>query len=185
MFWRVRSQVHELRPAPTSLPMSPRGTSVPTARFDVRMPEPAPPVARGLVARGMIALIRVYQRVLSPLLVLLFGPACRFEPSCSKYAVACIAGHGAMRGSLLSIVRLCKCHPFHSGGFDPPPPGSHGRFPPSPLGSSPEQIPLEGGHFEHTHALSSSNSGCDSHSDSSSVSQSDSSGEAHALSLRP
>ena len=42
--------------------------------------------------------------------------------SCSRYAVACLESHGALRGGLLSIVRLCKCHPFHPGGFDPPPP---------------------------------------------------------------
>jgi putative membrane protein insertion efficiency factor len=70
-----------------------------------------------VVARLLLLLIRAYQRVLSPLL----GNVCRFEPSCSRYAVACIESHGAMRGSLLSVVRLCKCHPFHPGGFDPPP----------------------------------------------------------------
>jgi hypothetical protein len=65
----------------------------------------------------LIALIKLYQKTLSRLL----GPRCRFEPSCSRYAVACLEEHGALRGSLLSIVRLCKCHPFHPGGFDPPP----------------------------------------------------------------
>jgi putative membrane protein insertion efficiency factor len=70
-----------------------------------------------MIARFLVALIRLYQRWLSPLL----GNVCRFEPSCSRYAVACLEGHGAARGSLLSIVRLCKCHPFHPGGFDPPP----------------------------------------------------------------
>src|SRR5262249_22530938 len=59
---------------------------------------------------------------LSRLLVAVFGPACRFEPSCSRYAVACLEGHGALRGTLLSVRRLCKCHPFHPGGYDPPPP---------------------------------------------------------------
>ena len=71
-----------------------------------------------MVSRLFIGLIRIYQRLLSPLL----PPACRFEPSCSRYAVACLGTHGALRGSLLSVVRLCKCHPFHPGGFDPPPP---------------------------------------------------------------
>jgi putative membrane protein insertion efficiency factor len=46
---------------------------------------------------------------------------CRFEPSCSSYAAACLESHGALMGGLLSIVRLCKCHPFHPGGYDPPP----------------------------------------------------------------
>jgi putative membrane protein insertion efficiency factor len=70
-----------------------------------------------VIAKLLVALIRVYQKTLSPLL----GNVCRFEPSCSRYAVACLQMHGAARGSLLSFVRLCKCHPFHPGGYDPPP----------------------------------------------------------------
>ena len=70
-----------------------------------------------MIARVLIALVRAYQLVLSPW----FGRVCRFEPSCSRYAVACLERHGAMKGSLLSVKRLCKCHPFHDGGFDPPP----------------------------------------------------------------
>lgn len=70
-----------------------------------------------MIARLLLVLIRGYQLAISPLL----GPACRFEPSCSRYAAACIHTHGAARGSLLSLLRLCKCHPFHAGGFDPPP----------------------------------------------------------------
>ena len=65
----------------------------------------------------LIWLIHLYQRTISRLL----GPRCRFEPSCSRYAAACIESQGALRGSLLSIVRVCKCHPFHPGGYDPPP----------------------------------------------------------------
>lgn len=74
-----------------------------------------------MFARLMIAVLRLYQRLLSPLL----GNVCRFEPSCSRYAVACLEGHGALRGGLLSVARVCKCHPFHPGGFDPPPPPRH------------------------------------------------------------
>jgi putative membrane protein insertion efficiency factor len=66
----------------------------------------------------LLLLIRAYQLVLSPLL----GPVCRFEPSCSRYAAACIDGHGALHGSWLAIRRVCRCHPFHPGGYDPPPP---------------------------------------------------------------
>ena len=73
----------------------------------------------------LIALIRVYQQTLSRLLLAAFGPMCRFEPSCSRYAVACLEGQGALRGTLLSVKRLCKCHPFHPGGYDPPPPPRH------------------------------------------------------------
>jgi putative membrane protein insertion efficiency factor len=80
-------------------------------------PEPAGSSARGVLARVLIAFIRFYQLAISPWL----GRACRFEPSCSRYAVACLESHGAARGSLLSVKRLCKCHPFHAGGYDPPP----------------------------------------------------------------
>ncbi len=75
-----------------------------------------------MLAKLLLLLIRVYQATLSRLILALVGPVCRFEPSCSRYAAACIAGHGALRGSLLSIKRLCKCHPLHPGGYDPPPP---------------------------------------------------------------
>lgn len=75
-----------------------------------------------MLAKLLIALIRVYQATLSRLLLAAFGPVCRFEPSCSRYAVACLQSHGALRGSLLSAKRLIRCHPFHPGGFDPPPP---------------------------------------------------------------
>ncbi|MEZ4219824.1 MAG: membrane protein insertion efficiency factor YidD [Polyangiaceae bacterium] len=70
-----------------------------------------------MLAKILIALIRVYQLTLSPLL----GPVCRFEPSCSRYAVRCLELHGAFRGSLLTFWRLLRCHPFHPGGYDPPP----------------------------------------------------------------
>ncbi|WP_104979703.1 membrane protein insertion efficiency factor YidD [Sorangium cellulosum] len=75
-----------------------------------------------MLAKLLLALIRAYQVTLSRLIVAAMGPVCRFEPSCSRYAAACIVGHGALRGSLLSLKRLCRCHPFHPGGFDPPPP---------------------------------------------------------------
>jgi putative membrane protein insertion efficiency factor len=81
-----------------------------------------------MIARLLIMFVRLYQRTLSPFL----GNVCRFEPSCSRYAVACLEAHGALRGSLLSIGRLCKCHPFHPGGYDPPPPAP--RLPLSALG---------------------------------------------------
>src|SRR5690242_15303927 len=79
---------------------------------------------QAVIRRLLLSLIRLYQRAISPL----WGPVCRFEPSCSAYAASCIEAHGVLRGSLLSAVRLCKCHPFHPGGFDPPPP--RGQRPP-------------------------------------------------------
>lgn len=80
----------------------------------------APP--RSTVRWLLLLVIRVYQMTLSKVIRALLGNVCRFEPSCSAYAYACIRSHGAVRGSLLSAKRLSKCHPFHPGGFDPPPP---------------------------------------------------------------
>lgn len=71
-----------------------------------------------LFARLLIGMIRGYQLLLSPLL----GPSCRFEPSCSRYAIACLSTHGPLRGSWLAVRRVSRCHPFHPGGYDPPPP---------------------------------------------------------------
>jgi uncharacterized protein len=65
----------------------------------------------------LLALIRLYQLTLSPLL----GKSCRFEPSCSRYTAACIQLHGPGRGVWLGLRRLARCHPFHAGGYDPPP----------------------------------------------------------------
>ena len=73
--------------------------------------------AASMLARALIFVVRLYQWFLRPIL----GGSCRFEPSCSRYAVACLESHGAARGSLLSVRRLCKCHPFHPGGVDLPP----------------------------------------------------------------
>ncbi|MCC6526098.1 MAG: membrane protein insertion efficiency factor YidD [Polyangiaceae bacterium] len=75
-----------------------------------------------MIARLLVAFVRLYQLTLSRLILAIFGPVCRFEPSCSHYAVACLRSHGALRGSLLSLRRLSKCHPLHPGGYDPPPP---------------------------------------------------------------
>jgi putative membrane protein insertion efficiency factor len=92
------------------------------------------------MAHLLLALITLYQRTLSRLLYAAFGPICRFEPSCSRYAAACVRGHGALRGSLLSIKRVSRCHPFHPGGWDPPPPprgtSAPSSPPVSPLGES-------------------------------------------------
>jgi uncharacterized protein len=71
-----------------------------------------------VIARVLVAPIRLYQLIISPLL----GPRCRFYPSCSAYAVEALTRHGALRGSWLAIRRLARCHPWNPGGVDPVPP---------------------------------------------------------------
>ena len=68
-------------------------------------------------ARAAILLLRIYKRVISPLL----PPACRFTPTCSVYAVEAYARHGFMRGSWLSVRRVARCQPFGGSGHDPVP----------------------------------------------------------------
>lgn len=82
--------------------------------------------------RWAIALIRVYQLTISPML----GPTCRFAPSCSHYAQACLHDHGLLRGSWLTLRRLSRCHPFHPGGYDPPPPSLSAELGNPQLGDS-------------------------------------------------
>ena len=70
------------------------------------------------MGRLVILFVRVYQYLISPVL----GPHCRFYPSCSHYAVEAIERHGLLRGVLLAVRRLSRCHPWHPGGVDPVPP---------------------------------------------------------------
>lgn len=70
------------------------------------------------IAGLLIAIIGVYKKFLSPLL----PPSCRFQPTCSTYAVEAIRLHGALRGSFLAAKRIGKCHPLNPGGYDPVPP---------------------------------------------------------------
>jgi putative membrane protein insertion efficiency factor len=65
--------------------------------------------------RGAIALLRGYQRWISPLL----GARCKYYPSCSEYAVQAIGRYGILRGSVLATWRLLRCNPFSHGGYDP------------------------------------------------------------------
>lgn len=63
------------------------------------------------------AMVRGYRYFIGPLL----PPACRFYPSCSAYAERALQDHGALRGGWLTARRLCRCGPWHDGGFDPVP----------------------------------------------------------------
>jgi putative membrane protein insertion efficiency factor len=65
-----------------------------------------------------LGLIRLYQRFLSPIV----GPACRFEPTCSRYAYEAIERHGVGRGVWLAAKRLARCRPGGATGYDPVPP---------------------------------------------------------------
>ena len=79
---------------------------------------------RRLPALVLLAVLRTYQLVISPLT----GPTCRYYPSCSSYAVTAVRRHGALRGGWLAVRRLARCHPWTPGGVDdvPPAPDSTG-----------------------------------------------------------
>lgn len=68
--------------------------------------------------RVVVLPIRFYRRILSPLK----PRTCRFHPTCSQYALEAILSHGVLRGCYLATRRILRCHPFHSGGYDPVPP---------------------------------------------------------------
>lgn len=71
-----------------------------------------------MMRRMLIALVRGYRLLLSPWL----GAACRFEPTCSVYAIQALERHGALGGSYLAARRIVRCNPFCAGGHDPVPP---------------------------------------------------------------
>ena len=72
-------------------------------------------VTTGAATKVVSALIRFYQMAISPH----FPPCCRYVPSCSAYAYQAVQKYGAFRGLFLALRRLIRCHPFHSGGYDP------------------------------------------------------------------
>jgi putative membrane protein insertion efficiency factor len=67
-------------------------------------------------SRLLIWAVGLYQLLLSPWL----GRHCRFRPSCSVYFAESVRKYGAIRGSFRGLLRICRCHPFHPGGDDPP-----------------------------------------------------------------
>lgn len=86
------------------------------------MTDSGPSLLRRASVAVLVAPIRFYQLFLGPLI----PPACRFEPTCSVYAIEALRTHGALKGSWLTIKRLSRCHPIRwlggSAGFDPVPP---------------------------------------------------------------
>ena len=77
----------------------------------------APRAATHAVATALIGMLLLYRIAISPLL----RPACRFYPSCSRYAIGAIEAHGPWTGTLLAVRRLLRCHPFGGSGVDPVP----------------------------------------------------------------
>ncbi|NIN36046.1 MAG: membrane protein insertion efficiency factor YidD [Gammaproteobacteria bacterium] len=63
----------------------------------------------------LLPIIRLYRYLISPM----FGPCCRFYPSCSAYAEEAISRYGLVKGGMMSVKRICRCHPYRPGGYDP------------------------------------------------------------------
>jgi putative membrane protein insertion efficiency factor len=74
------------------------------------------PWLRTAVSAFLIALVRSYQALLCPLL----PTVCRFQPSCSEYFILAVQQYGPVRGTCKGAWRICRCNPFHPGGYDPP-----------------------------------------------------------------
>jgi len=70
----------------------------------------------GIPAGVLIGVVRLYQCLFSPLL----RRHCRFQPTCSHYFIEAVRKYGVIRGGWRGIVRICRCHPWHPGGYDPP-----------------------------------------------------------------
>ncbi len=75
------------------------------ARFIVQLP-----------ALALIGVVRLYQIFLSPI----FGRSCRFQPTCSNYFIEAVRKYGAVSGAVRGTWRICRCHPWNPGGYDPP-----------------------------------------------------------------
>lgn len=90
---------------------------------------------RRLPQQVLVAIVRGYRLLLSPWI----GSQCRFEPTCSAYALRALEQHGAAGGSYLAARRILRCHPWCAGGFDPVPAPSRG--PAAPSSSSSTSLP--------------------------------------------
>ena len=67
-------------------------------------------------SQALIACVRGYQALLRPVL----PTVCRFQPSCSEYFILAVQKYGPWHGALRGMGRICRCHPWHRGGYDPP-----------------------------------------------------------------
>lgn len=65
---------------------------------------------------ALVAMVRCYQLTISPML----GPRCRYSPTCSEYFIGAVRKYGAVRGAWRGLLRICRCHPWRKGGYDPP-----------------------------------------------------------------
>lgn len=98
-----------------------------TTPTDARGPRLAA-AAADLPRRVLIGIVQFYRLLLSPWL----GSQCRFEPTCSRYALEALQRHGAAHGSYLATRRILRCHPWCHGGFDPVPPATRSDSPSVP-----------------------------------------------------
>jgi uncharacterized protein len=105
-----------------------RARALAVVRFAVRLP-----------AATVVLALRLWQLVVSPL----YGPTCRFYPSCSSYALEAVDRHGLVRGGWLAIRRLGRCHPWNPGGVDlvPPKAGTTPAAPVSMEDARPSNVP--------------------------------------------
>ena len=94
-------------------------------------------------AHLVLRLIRGYQTTLSPGL----GPACRYLPSCSDYALQAIERYGVVRGGAMTVWRLLRCNPLSAGGYDPPTPRPATATPDRPARRRNTRGPRDGGCF--------------------------------------
>jgi uncharacterized protein len=76
---------------------------------------------RSLRSAVVRALLAFYKRAVSPALHAITPGACAYQPTCSEYAAIAVSEHGVVRGGLMALARVLRCHPFHRGGFDPVP----------------------------------------------------------------
>lgn len=129
----VLSAPGPVRPAPqgpSSTVLKPRWPGSSAARWVVQLPR-----------RVLIGAVQAYRLLLKAWI----GNACRFEPSCSAYALQALERHGAVAGSYLTVARLARCHPWCTGGHDPVPAVPPGLFSRLGLGARPPEPPHDPG----------------------------------------